>query len=1377
MKKYTIIFITILFTSLANNIIAQQLYGKWVIPTNTKTYELTFSETGISLDNSLIFPLTSPVEFSGGGYNENYDRKFYVLGETFCYGTTSFDWVSTNNPELQPEYQIIPKPGIPDEYYSFYTHFYGGVDFHLMYNEIIFEGGELLPLIDNEILAGAEDDGYYAYAITTDENSPRYLYTSSPRVTPNTQPYLFAGIRKWIITSTGVSFDEMIISEEDLLFDRWDFDAYNLELYEKPTGEVIIAYIHGTDDIDNDQIVTELIVVNNGDGEKFNLEHGRLAGIEFSAWEPNMIYVSCEGENGNGGIVKVNYTNGQIVETVFSGDFERTFLQTAPDGHIYGVSNSGNLLGRIYQYDVVADNKVAGDFISDAVEFPPTYQVSSTKQFGSNIYYILPENSNVFNQIATDVLAEDVSCPGYADGEVTIYVSGGIPFETGDPYIINCDPDVSFFWDENIGAFTATGLYEAIYDYEITDNAQPTPNVFYGQFIIDVEYEDYTYLEHVRIGEDTPTSFNDGVFSFAKGFTVPEDITATFNNSTVLMGPLASIYVHSGTVEDLGNGIAGVNGGEMILNGTTITNHTNCNEEWQGIEVHGITNASQLQYTNGLVYQGKLVVENNSAIKNAVKAVTNHQPGSSNSHGGIILLKNSEFVNNSTSIEFMPYENFNSVVPDIKLPYRCEFINCTFDINDSYLFSSDMEDHVNLYDVYGINFRGCTFSNNNSSSQNTGIGINSQDAGYKVVDYTFAANIQRSEFYNLYKGINASNTISNNIIIVDSANFINNSIGVYISSVNNAVIIESDFEVGYNHIDFPSCGYSMGFGIDIHTSVGFAFEENNFSKFIGAQQGFYTGIRVNDCPSDVDVIYKNYYDGLSYGNYAYGTNRKEYNDDRYGVVYECNDNANNTVDFIVTHEDDLLAMIHTHQGINNELASGNTFSEIVFPEIQWHFRNEGRQDINWYYCEDENNCPNEEPTKIFELIQGQYFTKIPVPENLCLSHYGNGGGIKLNGSERQQVETDYANNLSDYGNVKTLFDNLKDGGNTTAELLDIQTATPDDMWVLRTQLLGDSPHLSQEVLMETADKTDVFPESAIFDIMAANPDEIRNEEMINYLENKEEPLPDYMISILRQLSNGSTYKTVLLNDMATYHVAKTKATQDIIRSILSDSIVDHTDYRNWLDNLGTLEADKQIISSYLTKNDTTNALALLNMLPGLYELQDEALDAYDDYSYMVNLYITMQSQNRDIYKLDSVEMTDLLWMADSATIIAKEQARNILEFAYDYYYCNCQYISDTTVMKSSGTFNQDMGKDMGLNITAKPNPASDWVQFNYQLPYNAVEGEIIISDITGKFVNRLTVTGAIGMKLWDIRNIQNGVYLYTLSAVGFSSSGKIVISR
>jgi len=45
-----------------------------------------------------------------------------------------------------------------------------------------------------------------------------------------------------------------------------------------------------------------------------------------------------------------------------------------------------------------------------------------------------------------------------------------------------------------------------------------------------------------------------------------------------------------------------------------------------------------------------------------------------------------------------------------------------------------------------------------------------------------------------------------------------------------------------------------------------------------------------------------------------------------------------------------------------------------------------------------------------------------------------------------------------------------------------------------------------------------------------------------------------------------------------------------------------------------------------------------------------------------------------------------------------------------------------------------MGKAMGLSITVLPNPASDWAKFSYQLPYNALNGEIIIRDITGKLV-------------------------------------------
>ena len=353
---------------------------------------------------------------------------------------------------------------------------------------------------------------------------------------------------------------------------------------------------------------------------------------------------------------------------------------------------------------------------------------------------------------------------------------------------------------------------------------------------------------------------------------------------------------------------------------------------------------------------------------------------------------------------------------------------------------------------------------------------------------------------------------------------------------------------------------------------------------------------------------------------------------------------------------------------------------------------------------------------------------------------------------------------------------ILDCRDTDAELLDIQTAQPDEMWSLRTQLLGDSPHLSREVLMETADKTDVFPESAIFDIMAANPDELRKDTLIRYLENKSDPLPAYMIETLRQLANGSTYKTVLLNQMSTYYSGKVKAAQDIIRSILSDSITNLNDLRNWLDNIGGLIADKQIICTYLQEGDTSNALTLLNMLPALYDLQGEELDAYYEYSDMINLQITLQSQNRNIHQLDSTEIAGLLWMADSASGDAKVQARNILEYAYSYHYCDCPSLPDSIGLKSSSSFNYgNFIKAKGMEINATPNPASTWVAFDYRLALTDTEGTITISDVSGRVIEAIKVTGNQDQKVWDIRRIKQGVYIYTLNAGGLKKSAKLII--
>jgi len=177
------------------------------------------------------------------------------------------------------------------------------------------------------------------------------------------------------------------------------------------------------------------------------------------------------------------------------------------------------------------------------------------------------------------------------------------------------------------------------------------------------------------------------------------------------------------------------------------------------------------------------------------------------------------------------------------------------------------------------------------------------------------------------------------------------------------------------------------------------------------------------------------------------------------------------------------------------------------------------------------------------------------------------------------AELEYYDNLSDYNSVKSLYDTYVDGGSTASELSDIQSAQPYDMWALRAQLLGDSSHLSLEVLKEVANKTDVFTEYVPFDLLAANPDELKKDTLISYLENKEEPLPAYMIDILKQLAEGVTYKTVLRQQLSFYKQDYSRAANEIIRCILNDSVTNYTELRNWLDNLGGITSDRQIIRS------------------------------------------------------------------------------------------------------------------------------------------------------------------------------------------------------
>ena len=1328
-----------------------QLLGKWVLPTvdnyDHETYLLSF------IGNDILYSELNPVpgnpgycEIAAGAYNINYDLDFYILKQTLFYGNESIQWNINGTNIFRPEYQIINRPEHSDKYYTFYTELEEGknVDYHLRYNEIWFEGGEPVVSDPEIIINNVFEESYIAFAITEEEINQRYLYAASEEYYDELT-FIPAGLRKWTITTNGVSDDmEEIITSENSDIPADDFSAYNLEFKIDAEGNEVIAWITA-----NTYSCDKVFVVKDGNDTIIDLNFGRIGGIEFSTFDENILYVSCT----NSGIVAINYQTGDITEYLTTnGEYGKTFLQTAPDGHIYAVSNNGQHLGRI--------NMQTGNFEPgpEVFSFQLGETVSTYRTFDNQNYFILPENKRQYETLSANIELTDVTCPGWTDGDATIYVSGGTPL-----YSIECTGPggtINFTWDVNQNAFYTNNLAEGIYTYTIFDFYENTfPNPPPGTFEIKVDNSNFDFkdeaFEVIADYEFPNAQYPENFYRFELGIHISNNAVLTINDSYFEFGWEGRIIIEPGS--------------KLIVNNSTLTYYALCETKWQGIEVWG--DNEQHQFTvNGICYQGYLELKNNSEISYAETGVALW--GEENQEwlkaGGIVQSNNTNFINNTNAVHFVTYENFHPYQIDMRMDNLSSFKLDTFDININNVGNNKFYKHADLFGVKGIDFHGCTFTNTATSGVSTyNLGIAAYGGGFRVMTGCSddivpcpPQNIRRCTFNGFYRAIGAYSSPEYVYPFqVWDADFVNNRTGIYVSGVDNAVVINNDFQIGLSFPGECRCGDPYGFGIDVHNALGFAIEENYFTKLQSAPSGNYIGIRLDSTLSVADEIYRNEFEGLSVGNLSEGENRSSgTQNDRFGIAYICNDNSNNNYDFYVADNSYIRGGMGT-----DEVPSGNTLSQNA--EVQ--FQNDYTQDIRYYYYENE-------PDEVLTSYMGLVFPYADSLPNPCLEHYGgNGGGIVLSSVEKLQKQQEYDQNIIDYNNVVNLFETLKDGGDTPLMENEVETAWPDEMWDLRAELLTNSPHLSFEVLKDVADKTEVFPESVQFDIFAANPDEMRNEEFISYLENKAQPFPDYMIDILIQIGYGSSYKTVLINQMSAYYTTAIKAAQDIIRSELFDSIPDLNEVRTWLGNIGGYEMDKKIISTYMQEDNYSAALNLINALPTIYSLAGEQLIAYNNYNALMQLNINLAQQGRNIFQLDSTEIATIIDIATNGLGSAVYEAKNILETAYGYHFNNCPSLPENLPLKRHISSNSN--DQYPLNISVKPNPANNWVAFDYQLPFYATEGIIKITDMTGKILKTIPVTDSIGQKVWDVRHIQSGVYLYILESGGYKKSGKLII--
>ncbi len=103
------------------------------------------------------------------------------------------------------------------------------------------------------------------------------------------------------------------------------------------------------------------------------------------------------------------------------------------------------------------------------------------------------------------------------------------------------------------------------------------------------------------------------------------------------------------------------------------------------------------------------------------------------------------------------------------------------------------------------------------------------------------------------------------------------------------------------------------------------------------------------------------------------------------------------------------------------------------------------------------------------------------------------------------------------------------------------------------------------------------------------------------------------------------------------------------------------------------------------------------------------------------------------------------------------------------------FLEDTDSLEFTVINSNDVYESEIINkIVIYPNPAKEYVEFDFKISKLKVGSEIRIMDVFGQDVARLPIKSE--KTTWDCRNTEQGIYLYKIEINGRSITGKIVIN-
>lgn len=243
---------------------------------------------------------------------------------------------------------------------------------------------------------------------------------------------------------------------------------------------------------------------------------------------------------------------------------------------------------------------------------------------------------------------------------------------------------------------------------------------------------------------------------------------------------------------------------------------------------------------------------------------------------------------------------------------------------------------------------------------------------------------------------------------------------------------------------------------------------------------------------------------------------------------------------------------------------------------------------------------------------------------------------------------------------------------------------------------------------------------------------------------------------------------------------------DLVNRLMRNRLIDTLYYnieevRGRLTQKGNLKSHFTIVDSYLQENNAQLAKESLLQIAQNFELSDEIIgNEYQQFNALKNIQISAIEQGIGYETMVINNHNPIKIIADAGDYIGSNQAKRMINEVIGQTYTRTIQLpgNQPDMLIQSATGNNINVSFLQASIKAIPNPASNQTTFYFRLPEKTTKGEIIITNLFGRLIEKINVSEEIGKIQWETTNLVNDVYIYTLKADGkVIKSDRLVITK